>query len=150
GCPLQEALKAEPGGEPLHARTPFGLASPPHALGVGDVVGDVHAGEQRIVLEDHRDAAFARLDVGDVAFADVDAPLAHPLEAGYRAQKRALAASRWSEQCEERPRLYVYRDPVDRPGAGGVLLHEISCPDVSHQPFSPPPSRKPHLRLTTR
>ena len=57
------------------------------------VLGDGHVRVQRVVLEDHRDVAVLRRDVGDVAIADQDAAVVDLFEAGEHAQRGRLAAA---------------------------------------------------------
>ena len=65
------------------------------------VLGDGHVRVQRVVLEDHRDVAVLRRDVGDVAVADEDVALVDLFEAGEHAQRRGLAAAGGADEDEE-------------------------------------------------
>ena len=72
-----------------------------HAEAEGDVLGDRHMREDRMVLEHHGDVPFARGEVRHLPFADEDAAAAGPFEACDDAQKRGLAASGGTEQHQE-------------------------------------------------
>src|SRR5690606_24596141 len=69
--------------------------------GEAHVLGNRHVRVQRVVLEDHRDVAVLRGDVGDVAVADEDAALVDLFEAGEHAQRRGLTAAGGTDQDEE-------------------------------------------------
>jgi hypothetical protein len=77
------------------------------ALDAGDlqreahVLGDGHVRVERVVLEDHRDVAVLRRDVGDVAVADEDARRRDLLEAREHPQAGRLAAAGGADEHEE-------------------------------------------------
>jgi hypothetical protein len=58
---------------------------------VAEVLADGHVRVERVCLEDHRDVAVPRLQVGHVAVADRDAPVGRLLEPRHDAQERRLA-----------------------------------------------------------
>jgi hypothetical protein len=58
-------------------------------------------GVERVVLEDHRDVAVLRRDIGDVAVADEDAAGVDLFEAGQHAQRRGLATAGGADEDQE-------------------------------------------------
>ena len=58
-----------------------GLRRPPRLQPVAEVLAHGHVRVERVGLEDHRDVAAARREVGDVAVADRDLAAGHLLEA---------------------------------------------------------------------
>ena len=74
---------------------------PAHLEPVAEVLADGHVRVERVALEDHRDVAVARRQVGDVAAADRDRPRGHLLEPGDHAQERRLAAARGPDEHHE-------------------------------------------------
>ena len=86
------------------------LADAPRLLGlvdlalaepVADVLGHVHVGEQRVVLEDRVDVAPEGRHTGDRLAGEEDLALARLFEAGDHAEGRRLAAARRAEQAVE-------------------------------------------------
>ena len=75
---------------------------------------------ERVVLEDHRDVALARVQVGDVAISDVDRPLAHLLDPRDHLHQRRLAAAGRADQHHELAVRDVEADVVD--GQRAVLV----------------------------
>ena len=89
------------------------------------VLGDGHVRVQRVVLEDHRDVAVLRRNVGDVAVADQDAAVVDLFEAGEHAQRGGLSATGGADEDEEFAVGDVEVELVDRrdgllPGRGGL------------------------------
>jgi hypothetical protein len=94
-------------------------------------------GVERVALEDHRDVALARLEVGDLALAEVDGAGADLLEAGEQAQQGGLAAAARADQHGEAAALGAEVDaPEDgltteffvdafelEPGHGAARIH---------------------------
>ncbi len=78
-----------------------------------DVVGHGHVAEQRVVLKDDADLALLRAEARDVAAMQHDAAVIDRREARDRAQQRALAAARGSEQNEQLAVGDVDRHVVD-------------------------------------
>jgi hypothetical protein len=67
----------------------------------GEVFGDRHVREQRVVLEHHADAPLVRRDVVDRLAVEVNLAVCRRLEAGQHHQGRGLARARGAEHGEE-------------------------------------------------
>ena len=109
-----------------------------HLEAEGDVVVDLHVREDGVALEDHRDPAAARRQVGRVAAADPDAPAVDLLEPGEAAEQRRLAAAGGPEEDDELAVGDLEVDVVD----GGRPCRTSCGPleaDVSHLLDHPPP-----------
>ena len=89
------------------------------------VLGDGHVRVERVVLEDHRDVAVLRRNVGDVAVADEDVAVVDLFEAGEHAQRGGLAAAGGADEDEELAVGDLEVELVDR-GAGGTRV-ETGC-----------------------
>jgi len=68
---------------------------------------------ERVALEDHRDVAVFRREVGDVAIADADRARVDGLEPGDHAQHRGLTATRRPDEHEKLRVVHVQVDGVD-------------------------------------
>ena len=94
-------------GEPHHrqrvggAPAALALAHALDAQPVGDVLGDAHVREQRVVLKDGVERALVRRAVGHVDAVQLDRARVGELEAGDHSQRRRLARARRSEHREE-------------------------------------------------
>jgi hypothetical protein len=91
----------------------------------GDVLEDVHVGEERVLLEDHVDVAPERRDADHVTAVEEDLAGGRLLEAGDHPQGGRLAAARGAQQREELALGDPQVDALDRPdvvAAGGELL----------------------------
>ena len=69
---------------------------------------------ERVGLEDHRDVALARVEVGDVALADEDAAVGDLLDPRDQLQQRRLAAAGRADEHHELAVADLERDVVDR------------------------------------
>ena len=103
-----------------------------------DVRRDRQIRVERVVLEDHRDVAVLRRDVGDVAVADEDLAGVDLLEPGEHAQRRRLARA---GRADEHHELAVRDMQVERVHGGSVRARidprRVVEANVSHGP--PPP-----------
>ena len=72
GPPVEQVVEAEQLGDVVHAPRDLVLRRPPRLQAVAHVLAHGHVRVERVRLEDHRDVAVARREVGDVAVADVD------------------------------------------------------------------------------
>src|SRR5690606_2269074 len=88
----RELLETQPTRESLSRLLALSLANTSHALCIRDIVGDAHAGEERVALANHRNATLAGLDIGDIPVTNVNASSGHRLQAGQGTQKRTLTA----------------------------------------------------------
>jgi hypothetical protein len=88
-----------------------------------------------VALEDHRDVARARRQIGHVASADPDATARRLLEPGDHAQERRLAAARRPDEDEELAVGDLERDVFDRDHIT-ELLGDVFEDDLTH-PCSP-------------
>jgi len=120
----------------------FGLRSRGAAAGVDggaaraeaerDVLADRHVGKQRVVLEDHSEAAPLGGQAGDVLALDPDAPRVEDLEARDETQDGRLAAARRSEQGDDLAARGGQRHaPRDR-GVAEALLETLEPQEVGH------------------
>ena len=73
---------------------------------------------ERVRLEDHRDVAVPRREVGDVAAADLDRAFGDLLEARDHAQQRRLPAAGRPDEDDELAVVDLQRDVVDRDDVG--------------------------------
>ena len=88
----------------------------------GDVLADGHVREERVVLEDHAEAAALGRGGRDVLAVDEDAPRVGRLEAGDQPQHRRLAAAGGTE---ERDDLALRRPTSETPRVTGVLAEAL-------------------------
>ncbi len=72
-----------------------------HAERMLEIAPHAHVGIEGVVLEDHRNVALARCQVGDVLVADEDRAVRDLFEASDHAQKRRLPASRRADENQE-------------------------------------------------
>ena len=94
-----------------------------------------HVRIERVVLKHHRDVAIARAHVVHDLAADLDRPVVGVLEAGDRAQQRALAAAGRADQHGELP---VGNDEIDAAHgmhAAGVALVQSADPYFRHRGY---------------
>jgi hypothetical protein len=75
---------------------------------------------ERVVLEDHRDVALARVELGHVALADADAPGRRLLDARDQLQQRRLAAAGGADEHHELAVAHLEADVVN--GVRAVLV----------------------------
>ena len=68
---------------------------------------------ERVVLEDHRDVALARVEPGDVPAADVDRAGRRLLDPGDQLEQRRLAAARRADEHHELALVDIERHVVD-------------------------------------
>jgi len=119
----------------LHPRYDLGPGGAPGAQPVGDVLGDRHVREERIVLEHHADPAVTRRQMVHRLPIEQDTSGARPEKPGDGAEQRGLAAAGGAEQGDEFARLYCEVDAVDhrRPAIGKADpgdVHAVSAPCV--------------------
>ena len=79
----------------------------------GDVVVNVHVGEESVLLEDGVDLALVGRDADDVLAVEEYLALARLQKAAENAQKRRLAAARGAEQRDELIFVNVKRDALE-------------------------------------
>ena len=95
----------------------FGRSLDPHHVqAIGDVLGDGHVREQRVVLEDDADMAAVWRQMVDRRAADAHLARGLPVEAGDDFQQRGFAAAGWAEQRHKFSRC----DGKDTPSTTGV------------------------------
>jgi len=89
----------------VDARLDLGFARPlvarPHAQPEAGIFGDSHMLEERVMLEDEADAAFAQFLAAHILIVEEDRSLILGVEAGQDAEQSRLAGARWAEQCDE-------------------------------------------------
>ena len=114
-------------------RSDLRLRRAPDLEPVAEVVAHGHVRVERVRLEDHRDVAVARRELGDVPLADRDRPGGDLLEAGDHPQERRLAAAGRADENDELPVLDRERDVVDGEDASGKLLRHVFESDPGHR-----------------
>ena len=119
GLAREEVLEPEESGDPRESRLAVGHLA--HAQSEHDVLRDVEVREERIGLEHHRDAALRGRKRCHVAPADANGSRARGVEAGDEAKRRRLAASRGTQQHDERPGLGGERDAIEGARCAPVL-----------------------------
>ncbi len=112
------------------------------ALGLGDVlhlqseahvVRDGHVRVEGVVLEDHRDVAVLRGQVGDVAVTDEDAALVDLFEACEHAQRGRLATAGRADEHHELAVFDVQVELVYRVAVGsGVATRCVTKTNSGH------------------
>ncbi len=133
----QVLLEVEQLGGLEHALGALFLADAGDLQGEAHVLGDRHVRVQRVVLEDHRDVAVLRRDVGDIAVADEDAARVDLFEAGQHAQRGGLTATGGADQDQELAVGDLEVQLVDRgAGAAGVEAGCVVKGDGRHVFFS--------------
>ena len=101
---------------------------------VADVLPHAHVRIERVALEDHRDVAAPRREVGHVGAADRDLPRGHLLEAGDHPQQRRLAATGRADEHHELAVADLQADVVDGGDVAGVDLRQLLELDLGHGP----------------
>jgi len=132
GVALQQLLDVEQLGGRLGPALDLGVGLVLHAQAERDVLEDGHVREDRVALEDHRDAALAHGQVGHVAAAEVDASPVHLLQPGDAAQQGGLAAAARPQQDDE---LAVGDDQahvLDRDDLAEFFAHVFNT-DLGHK-----------------
>src|SRR5256714_7938456 len=84
-----------------HARHPFLRRPAAHPQAVGDVLGHRHVGKERVVLEDHADAALGGRHARHVPALDQDLAGGRQREAGDEPEDRRLAGAARAQQRQE-------------------------------------------------
>src|SRR6185312_9985008 len=133
------------------ALRPLGRREPPDLEPEDDVLLDREVWEERIRLENHRDAPLVRRKPRHVAALDEDLSLAHVLQPGDEPKDRRLPAARGSQQHHELPRLGAKAHIVDRLHVAEALRHLLEN-DVRHRasPRCPGDSTRPIMPAAPR
>jgi hypothetical protein len=132
GAAIEEVVEPEELGYLVDAAVDLVLRRLADAKAIAQVLAHVHVRVEGVVLEHHGDVATSRLDVGDVAFAEVDRALVHRLEARDHPQQRRLAAAGGPDEHHELTALDRKADPVDRLDAAGERLPHSAQDDRAH------------------
>jgi hypothetical protein len=93
---------------------------------------------QRVALEDHREVAGARREIGDVAAADHDLAGRRLLQPRDQAEQRRLAAPGRPDQHHELAVADLQRDVVDGHDTAAELLRHAVDQDLGHRLSSNP------------
>ena len=129
---LEQLREPEQLGDLVDAASDLRLLRPADLQAVAEVVADAHVRVERVRLEDHRDVAVPRREVGDVAAADLDRALGDLLEAGDHAQQRRLPAARRPDEDDELAVVDLERDVVDRDDVAAEPLRDMGQADTGH------------------
>ena len=132
-APVEHLLETQQPGHVRDATTDLGLRCMPHLQAVREVLADVHVRIEGVVLEDHREVAVARRQVGDVALADRDPAFGHDLEPREHPQQRRLAASGRADEDHELAALDHQADVVHRSHVPGEDLADAVEDDPAHR-----------------
>src|SRR5689334_24779196 len=101
---------------------------------------------ERVALEDHREVAPLRSEVGNVAVADEDLAAVGRLQAGQHAQRSRFTRAARADQHAQLAVGDLERQPVDgRPVAGGVDSRRVLEADAGHV-YRPIPAVSPLIR----
>jgi hypothetical protein len=116
----------------VHAPRDLLLRRPPRLQPVPHVLADGHVRVERVGLEDHRDVATPRREIGDVAVPDRDLAAGDFLEAGDHPQEGRLPAPGGPDEDEELAVFDLQGDIVDGAHAAERLRHARE-PDRCHR-----------------
>jgi hypothetical protein len=142
--PVEQLVEAEQLRDLMHPPLALLARRLVDAQAVPEVLAHGHVRIKRVVLEDHGEVALRRLESGDVAVADEDAPGSHLLQAADRAQQRRLAAAGRPDEHHELALVDRQVDCVDGDDAVGELLGDVVEDDLSHRRDCT--SNPPHLQ----
>ena len=132
-APVEQLGEAQQLGHLLDPPTRVVLRRPADFQSVAEVLAHRHVRVQRVVLEDHRDVAMPRREVGDVTVADADVPLGDVLEPRDHPQQRRFAAARRAHEDHELAVPDLERNVVDRHDAAGEPLRDVTEGDAGHR-----------------
>ena len=132
GLAVEQLVEAEELGGTGDSLPDLALGGLAHLQPVAEVLAHGHVRVERVALEDHRDVAGARRQVGHVALADRDRAARYLLEAGDHPQQRRLAAARRPDEDEELAAADRERDVVDGDHAAGEDLADVVEDDLGH------------------
>jgi hypothetical protein len=130
GLALEQVLEAEDARDLSDAAADLDLRRLAQLEAEAEVLLDGHVRVERVVLEDHRDVAILRRQVGDLALADVDAAVGDLFEAGDHAQQGRLAAAGRPDEHHELAIADLER-------------HIIDCSDLGAEALGHPVERNP-------
>ena len=132
GLPVEQLAEPEEAGHLVDPPPRLALAHPPHLEPVTEVLADRHVRIEGVVLEDHRDVAMTRREVGHVGAGDSDGSRGDLLEAGDHPQERRLAAARRPHEDDELAVRDLDADVVDGLEAVAVDLRDPVDLDRRH------------------
>ena len=115
----------------LHSQPPLPARHALHPQPVGDILGDSHVREERVVLEDRVDVSRVRRQARHVAPRKFDPPLVGTLEARDQAQRCRLAGAGGPEQGEKLAGGDLEVDAVDGDHVA-VRFADADEPNVRH------------------
>ena len=127
----------------VNAAPDHGLAE--HLEAEADVLADRHVRIERVVLEDHRDVAVARLHLVDHPVADADLPGTGKFQSGKHAQRRCLSASGRSKQRDEFAFFYRQVQSFNGNEVAEFFVDVLEYYIGHDQPLTPP-APKPRVR----
>ncbi len=122
---LEQLLEAEHLGDLVDALADLVLLRLAHLQAVAEVLADGHVRIERVGLEDHRDVACARRQIGHVTVADRDRALGDLLQTCDHPQQRGLPAARWADEHEELAAGDLDRHVVDGGDAAREGLADV-------------------------
>jgi hypothetical protein len=132
GPALEQLGESEHVGDLGDAALARGPVDPPQAQAEAEVAAHGQVRIQRVVLEDHRDVALARLEAGHVALADVHGAGRRLLDARDEPQQRRLAAARRAYEDHELAVVDLERHVVDGARAVAKRLGQFGQSDAAH------------------
>ena len=133
---VEEVLQAEQLGGFLDALLALGLGHVLHLQCEAHVVTHGHVGVQGVVLEDHRDVAVLRREVGHIALADEDRAGVDLFQACKHTKRGGLATARRADKDHELAVLDLEVQLVDRSAVGtGVDARSVAVANSGHATF---------------
>src|SRR5205823_9355508 len=133
GLAVEHLLKTEELRRPYHALRRLLLRRLADLEAVAEVLAHAHVRIEGVALEDHRDVARARRQIGDVTAVDADRALGGVLQPGDHAKERGLATAGRAHQDEELAALDLERAVVDRADAAAEDLADLFEHDPGHE-----------------
>ena len=131
-APVEQLVEPEHRRDLVHPAPDLVLRRPPHLEAVADVLADGHVRVEGVGLEDHRDVAVPRREIGHVAPADRDRAAGHLLEPGDHAQQRRLPAAGGPDESDELAVRDLERDVVEGDDIAGEDLGDVLEDDLGH------------------
>ena len=132
GLRSRSSIQAEQHCDLVDALPDLGLRHPPNLEAVAEVLADAHVRVQRVALEDHRDVAMTRREVGDVATSDRDLAAVTSSRPAIARSSVDLPHPDGPTSAMNSPSPMSKRDVVDRDDVAGEHLGDVAKLDLRH------------------